>query len=594
MNKQDVLTTPDESRIEELLEKIQPMPSERFHQKIKGAIWQVKEGKLAITRRFHMKIAFAIIILASLTTLFVTPQGRAWAQEIFQFFRRVNFTTIPISEEEKKWMDVQFEQYELPLVEILAPTVSPDLAALPECQSSQGGQSYSCQIAYAESKLGFDLKELPVQPEGWEVDFLNFNMTSQTAVIGYKMDVSYRSYGQLLLVQSLGSNLDMYLNSPVPTDKVETVKVGSYYGEYVKGCFNSSSDGKELIWDDSDLSQRLAWSDGTQWYLIEFWGNSNISNSISRDQLIKLAADLVNKPIKKVEPLDPEFLYSISDAEKLSGLDLKAPTLLPLGIEFSSARYFSLNDEVHLRYGMNEELVIYEWKGKSINFDAVSSTSNKDYEIVEVNGEKAFYGSVEGADAHLFLWWEEDGLNYQMYHYQYFGGKLSKEKMIAIAESMSDINNFRGATFKPYDYVTIYEQSLGFDAKEFPTVPVGWSFTSVSAYAQPVCINISYTAEKESGWLFLNQCSTDMDKYFDLYNIPRNAMERVNIGKSKGQYIIGNSEVDDSGKLVWNSNLPFRILRWQEDGLWIQITLSGDSIVLYDKEDLISYAESLR
>ena len=53
-------------------------------------------------------------------------------------------------------------------------------------------------------------------------------------------------------------------------------------------------------------------------------------------------------------------------------------------------------------------------------------------------------------------------------------------------------------------------------------------------------------------------------------------------------------EADDRGKLVWNPDLPFRILRWQENGLWLQVTLRGDSVGLYDKADLISYAESLR
>jgi hypothetical protein len=85
-----------------------------------------------------------------------------------------------------------------------------------------------------------------------------------------------------------------------------------------------------------------------------------------------------------------------------------------------------------------------------------------------------------------------------------------------------------------------------------------------------------------------------MDKYFERYDIPQNAIEHVKIGNVNGQYIIGNMEFEDQGKIVWNSNLPFRTLRWQEDGLWMQIVLSGDSIVSYDKDDLISYAESLK
>jgi hypothetical protein len=332
-------------------------------------------------------------------------------------------------------------------------------------------------------------------------------------------------------------------------------------------------------------------------YLIELFANTTGAKSIGRNQLIELAASLVDQPDKSAESLDPDFLYSISDAEKVSGLDLKAPTLLPLGLDFSSAQVLSGSDKVILRYGLNDELLVYEWKAPPTKFDDLSSTSNSDYEIVDVHGKNAFYAFSSGTSPYWFLWWSEGELNYQIYFYQYLSadsGVLNKEKMIAIAESMSDINAIRGNTFKPYDYVAIYEQSLGFDTKEFQTTPAGWSFKDVSAYAQPACINISYTAEKEIGWLLVQQCSTDINKYFERYKIPRNAIERVRIGDSAGQYISGNWEVNENGKLIWNSDLPFRILRWQENEFWMQMVLSGDSILIYDKTDLISYAESLR
>ena len=100
--------------------------------------------------------------------------------------------------------------------------------------------------------------------------------------------------------------------------------------------------------------------------------------------------------------------------------------------------------------------------------------------------------------------------------------------------------------------------------------------------------------EKGAGMLSLLQCSSNMEKIFDRYNIPRNAKELVKVGKNAGQYITGYVEFQEPGKAVWNVNLPYRILRWQEDGLWNQLTVRGDSILVYDKEDLISYAESLR
>lgn len=66
------------------------------------------------------------------------------------------------------------------------------------------------------------------------------------------------------------------------------------------------------------------------------------------------------------------------------------------------------------------------------------------------------------------------------------------------------------------------------------------------------------------------------------------------IGSNKGVYAVGDFVTNNNGKLSWEADLPLKQLHWQEDGIWIQIILSGDSVALYDKEELISYAESLR
>ena len=373
--------------------------------------------------------------------------------------------------------------------------------------------------------------------------------------------------------------------------KLKLLKVGNYNGEYVRGSFSLPADSNNLVWDDSDQHQRLAWSDGGRWYLIDFWPNLNVPARIDRDQLIGLAESLVNSSLEKSEPLDPDFLYSISDAEKISGFDLKAPTILPMEAKFSYARYYSFRQEVRLFYGLNNELVIYQWKGKSLDF-ATRSTSHSDYEIVEVSGERAIFGSSKGTDPYLFLWWQKDGRHYQMYYYEYIGAKLNKEKMIAIAESMQDIDDFRTKDSKPYEYVSIYAQALGFDPMEFPTTPDGWSYSNVWGDAQARCIGLVYTSTTEQGVLYIGQCGTD--KRFNISDIPASSIERVRIGGNQGKYVVGDFVTGDNGEMVWDPTVPAKQLYWQEDGLWIQISLSGKTTLVYDKEDLISIAESLR
>jgi len=595
MNKNSTSAVPDENRIEALLVKIQPKPSEHFHQKMKQATWQTENFEHQVRSNYRVRLTLAATVLLLLTVFLLSPQGRAWAQEIFQFFNRINTTSIQLSENDLKRMEVLDEPFDLPLVPVYIPNVSPEMAALPGCETAQKSQSYRCQVAYAESQLGFDLKELPEKPQDWEFEFLSFDASAKNTTIGYSFDIRYNSYGTLYLFQGLGDFPEFHKNSlwaAVPADKVEIVQVGNYPGEYVQGSFMVPTGSKNMVWSNSDEHQRLAWSDGTRWYLIEVWRNLNLPIALRRDGLIKLATSLVDSPLEKIEPLDPAFLFSISDAEEVSGFDLKAPTVLPIDVNFVSARYYAYNQEVRLFYGINNELVIYEWKGKSLDFERLSKTSHPAYEIVEVNDKKAFYGSVEGSDPHLLLWWEEDGLYYQMYYYRYFGEMISKESMIAIAESMKDIDDFRRKDNKPYEYVSIYAHAFGFDAREFDRIQPKWSFANVSANPLGRCIIMIYTSTTEPGSLYISQCGTD--KYFDVSDLPASTIERVRIGRNHGQYVVGDFAANKNGELIWNPSSPLKRLYWQEDGLWFQMTLSGKSTATYDKEDLISIAESLR
>ena len=585
---------PDENRMESLLTHIQPVPSERFHQKMKQAAWQIDPGQKTDIKNLRFKVGFTIATLVLVSALLVTPQGRAWAQELVQFFKRIEATTIPLSEEQQKEIIVPIQQYELPLVKVLEPALSPEMAGIPECQNAQDPYAYACQFAYAESKLGFDLKEFPAGYDDWKFESLYFDQVRKSAFSTYRLDTGDLGYGQLTFQQTLG--VPERPLAQIPADQVRTVKIGPYNGEYVKGGFIPANDLSKMVWEDSDFEQRLAWSDGTRWYFLQLFGNAGEAKSIGRDQLIELAAGLVDHPAETAEPLDPNYLRSISDAEKVSGLDLKAPSLLPLGVDFSSAQYLPGSHKVTLHYGVGDELVIHEWKGTPTNFDETSPATTLSYEIVEVGGNNALYSFSNEINPYWHLWWSQGDMNYQIYYYQYLsdGGTLTKEKLIAIAESMSDINAVQGNTLKPYEYVAVYEQALGFDVKEFPKSPAGWSFTSVYASARPDCITVLYSMQKEAGMLSLHQCSSNTDEMFDRYNIPANAIEQVEVARNKGRYITGNVDFQEPGKAVWNVNLPCRILRWQEDGRWNQITIRGDSILIYGKEDLISYAESLR
>ena len=600
MNKKSTSAIPDENRIEELLAKIQPVPSEQFHQKMKQATWQAGNTEYQVKSLSHrrVRVAFAMTILLILAGLLSTPYGRAWAQDAFQFFEKVNSTTLPISKKELESHNSFFtnkESYDLPLVPVVIPTVVPEIASLPGCDTAEKVESYACQIAYAESQLGFELMEFPTKPQGLEFQSVGFDKQTRFAMFEYES----RGMGlHLRLSQRIGNAPEPFRPWPwVPASSVEKIKVGSFDGEYVSGFFDLPRGSNELVWKDTTDSQRLAWSDGKTWYLLD------VAGSMKRERIIELATSLVATPVIEEKRPEPDALdatlTSISEAEAYSGLDLKAPTLLPINFAFTYAHYTALREnEVSLRFdGSNvgsNYMTIRAWKGDSLNFDSLSTTQGN-YEIVKVNGQNAFYGSTEGQSPHLFLWWQDGDLNYQMYFYWYtdiIHGVIDKQEMIAIAESMEDINLFKGSARKPYDQVKIYEQALEIDIKEFSTIPDGWSFDGFWAEAWDKCIGLSYTSATEQESLYLTQCGTD--RYFATTDVPATAIERAIVGKNMAQYSRGGYDYDSNGIQVWQPDLPAQQLRWKENGLWIHIAVYGNNDLLYDKAEMISIAESLR
>ncbi|MFT3891332.1 MAG: hypothetical protein QM730_06835 [Anaerolineales bacterium] len=167
MNKQNTSVLPDENKIEELLGKIQPIPSEEFHQKMKQVPWLGKQSRPKLIP-FRMRVAVSMIVIAILAMLAATPQGRAWAQEAVQFFKQVNVTTIPLSKKEAEQWNAPTETYDLPLMPVIISAPPTEMLSIPGCETAAKAQSYSCQVAYAESQLNFDLMELSEKPQDLE------------------------------------------------------------------------------------------------------------------------------------------------------------------------------------------------------------------------------------------------------------------------------------------------------------------------------------------------------------------------------------------------------------------------------------------
>jgi hypothetical protein len=217
MNKQTLLTTPDENKIEELLGKIQPAPSEHFQQRMKRALWRMEQekGVEMTARNRRLKIAVATVTVFIIAVWIATPQGRAWAQQLLQFFVRTESDQLP----PLSWQLTPFPSPTIP-----APTLS---------------------VATAEEQIGFDVREFIAAPAGLTLQ--GARLAGKVIYIDYASD---DGTCRLTLAQALNSDYpDADIWSQFAAENIQMVQVGEVKGELAHDPTNAVA---RLRWQQPD------------------------------------------------------------------------------------------------------------------------------------------------------------------------------------------------------------------------------------------------------------------------------------------------------------------------------------------------------
>ena len=426
---------PDETQIEALLKDLPPDISPRLEQRLASAPWTPKS-----VRRQRV---FAIVYL-TMFSLFVfftlTPQGRAVAQTLLQFFTGTDQQSFPLSEEELAGFYSPVPTYVLSLIEV---TPQPSLSSPGDnCSSPETIGTYTCEIHQTETQLGMDLKEFPSTPSGWSFE--------HTAGFQNYAAITYQSSGgYLALRQGIGGFPVDSDWEKVPTSVVQQIKIGEYQGEYVNGSFSLLNGSKEITWGSNGGIQRIRWKEEERWFEIFEANGPGVTGYIDQQALITLAASMVYQP-EKLDQIDIDFIPNIALAERVSGFDVKEPTLLPEYITLDYATYDPERHNVTLIYG-SRALRIVQTPIESALIKNLSSYKN--VETVKVGNADGQFGispaqktiwdsatpPVSPIDnSYSVLLWQKDGMVYQIYFDHSFssGGDLTKDQMIQIAESL--------------------------------------------------------------------------------------------------------------------------------------------------------------
>lgn len=216
-----------------------------------------------MNKMFTKRLAYSFLVVALLTVVtLLTPQGRAFAQSVLQFFRRAESNSF------------ELEPSQIVPIE----TAQADATAVPP--------SPSISVAEAEAQVGFDVLELPLVPQGF--NYLGARLYGKTISIEYE---AKGGGGNLIIAQSL----DGYNQSDwdqVPADEISFVKIGELDGEFTQGTFVVYPNDTSATWNPDAPVLRLRWVDNGIWFEMTKFGDVVPIEYLDQAGLIELAESL--------------------------------------------------------------------------------------------------------------------------------------------------------------------------------------------------------------------------------------------------------------------------------------------------------------
>ncbi len=211
------------------------------------------------------RLAFTTLTVAILLALtFLTPQGRAFAQNILQFFVRADQDRYPL----QAWQMTPPVQ---------TSTESPFKYSVQEAETLAGYDVLSpVEIPFDRVFVGASYDEkyhIVAQAFGQSADSLEFSLWQQP--LEY-----YQPCGDISQPcdNMLGSNL-----AGASAD-IQTVQIGDLTGEYVEGVWNLTDNGP--VWEPTPFLKTLRWKNDTM--IFELVGGIDQT----RDDLVKLAESI--------------------------------------------------------------------------------------------------------------------------------------------------------------------------------------------------------------------------------------------------------------------------------------------------------------
>jgi len=239
---------------------------------VAGKYKLVQQGEKMNTVRPHRvpRLTFAISTVVAIallmTVALATPQGRAFAQNVLQFFRRAESTTFPL----------QPSQIMTSEPDPSVPTAVPPVPLT--------------SVAEAEARVGFGVAELPFVPDGF--NYLGARLYGNAISIEYE---AQGGGGNLIIMQSQEGFIQSDWDK-VPADAIVPVKIGELDGEFARGTFVVYARETSATWNPDAPILRLRWVKDDVWFEMTKFGNVEAIEYLDQAGLIELVGNLAIKP----------------------------------------------------------------------------------------------------------------------------------------------------------------------------------------------------------------------------------------------------------------------------------------------------------
>jgi hypothetical protein len=464
-------------------------------------------------------LATGIIFALMLVFLFITPQGRVFAQDIVKFFTRLNDNQKPVP---TLAATLQSQEH--------IATLTPLPEGTNEESVREGCGSIIrplCSMKEVQELISFDLMVFSQDPPG--LDFIGAMPYEDGALLSYSGEK-----GSITLVEQSIEVVEPEMWSIGKDATVTSTWVNGEVADYVEGSWVGRGVPDDTVnWDENIPTRTLIWQAGSMHYVIIHAParGARGPDGYDREQLVTIAESLGNGSDEQLS-VQEEASIQLHEAEEKAGFSYIVPDWLPAGLSLQKTQYNSEHNAICRYYTAKSDLpefptlVIAQSNWALPELEEIQTKAYYDGKQIEIvvheeylplekaDGDQgllyetglqihAFCGG-ETASAHRVLLWRQGFRTFVVFSKMdtLFGSNfITKQEMIHIADQLNGVIGEDEGYIPDRERLTSWEEAqelVDFSIK-YPTKMLSnvyFSHISIGIMDSPNRVVTYYTGEE--------------------------------------------------------------------------------------------------